>query len=98
MESPDRDFVILIDYDGAAGMSLIHLSQVRMVTEMSPGHCRIWFSEHHSIAVKGSGASELALQLLDRSRLPNGDAFDTSKIRATYEESLLAQKTGPLQE
>jgi hypothetical protein len=40
-------------------ITLVNLDQVRLITEIREGHCKLVFSESHSIEISGTPADEL---------------------------------------
>jgi hypothetical protein len=72
---PDSNLIYLMSGDGIEKSVVINLSQVRMVSEMDGGSCKIWFSENHVVNLNGPAASQFTTLLLKRTILPSGDAF-----------------------
>jgi hypothetical protein len=43
-----------------------NIDQIRLIDEIRPGHCRVWFSETHSVEINGEGAALLMARISDR--------------------------------
>jgi hypothetical protein len=93
VEPTYQDLVILQSSEDA-GVSLINLSQIRLITELETGAPRLWFSETHVVTVTGRGAAELMIYLLEKSKFPGGQPYDATPIRAMYESLVSAQPEG----
>jgi hypothetical protein len=82
VQMPDPNMIYLVSADGLEKSVIINLSQVRMVTEMGGGHCKIWFSETHFSTLTGQAANEFSRLLTDRSIMTNGEPFGPVAERA----------------
>ena len=68
---PDSNLVYLPAADGSNGV-LLNVGLIRMVDEISDGHCRVWFSETHQVSLHGKGAKQFIVLLGNRVILTDG--------------------------
>jgi hypothetical protein len=68
---PDPNLVYLPAADGSNGV-LLNVGLIRMVDEISNGHCRVWFSETHQVSLHGKGADQFIVLLGSRAILTDG--------------------------
>ena len=64
------NFTFIEDQEG--NTSLLNLDQIRMITEIHDGHCRIVFGNNFSVELHGDGAQKLIARLLAESELVDG--------------------------
>jgi hypothetical protein len=67
---PLPEYMVMLDQDGGP-FTLVNMSLVR-TAQFVEGELRLAFSEQHTIHVRGSGALEFLLVLLEHAYLPGG--------------------------
>ncbi len=79
------DFMLTTDIDG--NIRFLSLSAIRVVDEVRGDHCRLWYSETHSVNLEGSLAAALLQNILPRTTNPKGQRLDwlSERIAATLE-------------
>jgi|ERR1035437_68191 hypothetical protein len=58
--------------DQGGDTSLLNLDQIRMITEIRDGHCKIVFGYNFTVELDGDGAEKLIARLLAESELIDG--------------------------
>ncbi len=64
------NFTVIEDQGG--NLSLLNLDQIKMITEIRDGHCRVIFDNTFAIELHGDGAEKLITRLLADSELVDG--------------------------
>jgi hypothetical protein len=68
-------FTVLGDYqqvDCPPAPALLNVDQIKMITEIRKGHCRIIFDPQFSFELRGDAADQFVLRLLAGSELADG--------------------------
>jgi hypothetical protein len=72
----DRQFFGLLADDDKA--MFLNIDQVRIVDEIRPGHCRLYFDPTHIFEVNGPGADAIVARLSERAIALNGEEISPS--------------------
>ena len=84
-ETTGPAFIVTIDE--AHGPTFLNLALVRVVNEIGYEHCRLWFSDAHSVELTGAESAAFIERLAARSRTLNGEAFQWEAPKKTEAES-----------
>jgi hypothetical protein len=78
--------------DRGQNYSLINIDQIRLITSLADGHCKIIFETDFTVEVHGPAADQLFAQLLVDSKMPDGtpmmewiEKYKAEKITSTNE-------------
>ena len=75
MEKADPELIYLAATSASADSPIINLTRVRMVTQIKPDHCVLWFSENHKVPVNGPAAAQVLSILGRKTVMPDGQPF-----------------------
>jgi hypothetical protein len=66
-ENKEKNFPTFVWMTNGNSQQLINLGQVRVIDEISKGHCRLIFSENNPHTLIGDGADSLVAQIVAHS-------------------------------
>ncbi|MBZ5492940.1 MAG: hypothetical protein LAO76_18635 [Acidobacteriia bacterium] len=66
-ENKEKNFPTFVWMANDNSQQLINLGQVRVIDEISKGHCRLVFSENYTHTLTGDGADSLVAQIVAHS-------------------------------
>ncbi len=83
-----ENFVLCFAGENGSGV-MLNLNQIKIIDQMRDGHCRIWFTESHTLEMNGPGADQFRALIMERSAEAAG-----APINELLEERYTAATSG----
>lgn len=87
------NFIFVEDDEGR--LSLYNLDQIKLITEIHDGHCRLTFDRDLTVELHGDGADQLVANLAARSESVNGTPMAEILERFKRSEKVAPSKVIP---
>ncbi len=74
-ETTAENFVFCLARENGSPL-MVNLNQIKIIDQIQDGHCRIWFSESHTLEMNGPGADQFYALVMERSDDAGGAAIE----------------------